>query len=254
VIEVIEINPAHRQVAKLLDGCGRLHVRENGRLRLEGERNEASEPAGFILHLPQLAEVVDALLERLDMPVEHGAGAAATHLVPDPMDIEPFGGAFLAAAKLVADVGIEDLCAPTGKRAQTSVPKSSEGVGDRELEDTLGQMANLDRCEGFDDQVWVESAHSLEQFDVPLLFQSGVQPADHVNLSNAGSQRFFDSRGNVIYRTLKGVGIPLLRRKGAKLTRENAQIRVVDVAIEDVGGDVAILLLAKRAGHNAEGI
>lgn len=112
VVEVIEIDAAHGQIAKLLDRCCRFDVREDRCLRFEGEGNETGEAARFILQFAKLAEVVYALLQRFDMPIKHGTGAATAHLMPDAVDIKPLRGAFLAPAELVADAGIEDLRPP----------------------------------------------------------------------------------------------------------------------------------------------
>jgi hypothetical protein len=40
----------------------------------------------------------------------------------------------------------------------------------------------------------------------------------------------------------------------AKLARQDADIRIVDVTIEDISSDVAILPLSDCASHNPEGI
>ena len=79
-----------------------------------------------------------------------------------------------------------------------------------------------------------------------------MQPADHVHLGDAGAERFLHRRDDLVDRALEGMRIALLRREGAELTGENADVRVVDVAIEDVGGDVAVLPLADGVGHDAE--
>jgi hypothetical protein len=43
------------------------------------------------------------------MSVEHGARAAAAHLMPRPVDVEPFLGSFFPAANLVAHNRIENF-------------------------------------------------------------------------------------------------------------------------------------------------
>ena len=59
---------------------------------------------------------------------------------------------------------------------------------------------------------------------------------------------------DIVDRALESVGISLFRRERAELAGENADVRVIDVAIQDVGGDVAVLLLAHRAGHDAQSV
>ena len=58
--------------------------------------------------------MIDTMSQCLDMPVEHGASAAATHLVPGPMNVEPFPGSFFPTANLVTNGRIENLRAAAG--------------------------------------------------------------------------------------------------------------------------------------------
>ena len=81
VIDVVEVNTAHREVTQLLK-CGRaLDVGENslGLRWLECKRNKSREPAGLILQLPELAQMISPVSERFDMAVKHRARAATTH-------------------------------------------------------------------------------------------------------------------------------------------------------------------------------
>ncbi len=103
-------------------------VREDGRLRLEGKWNKSGKSSRFILQFAELTQVIDPLLQRLDVAIEHGASAAATHLVPGAVDLEPFLRAFLAAAELVAHLRIENLRAAASERAQTGIAQNRECV------------------------------------------------------------------------------------------------------------------------------
>src|SRR4051812_17916078 len=101
MIKVIEINPANGEVPQLFDSGSRFDMREDRRLRLKGERDESSEAMSLVLEVAKLPEMINALLERFDVPVKHRGCAAASHLVPDAVDIQPFLSAFLSAAKFV---------------------------------------------------------------------------------------------------------------------------------------------------------
>src|ERR1700719_4742241 len=98
MIDVIEINPADGEIAQLLDRRGPSDVSKHSGLRFERERNEAAETAGFTLKLAKLTQMIDALFERLDVPVQHGTGTVSTHSMPGPVNLEPFLGCFFAAA------------------------------------------------------------------------------------------------------------------------------------------------------------
>src|ERR1700694_2475150 len=91
---------------------------QHGGLRLERKWNKSSEASGFILQLPQLPQMVNALSQCFDVSVKHRARAPAAHAVPSPMNIEPFGSGFLSAADRIAHSRVENFRATTGDRAQ----------------------------------------------------------------------------------------------------------------------------------------
>ncbi len=119
MVDVIEVNATDGQITKLLNRRSRLYVREHGRLRFESKWNKPGEATGLILQLAQLVQMIDAMRERLDVPVKHGAGASATHFVPGPVDVEPFGSGFLAATDFIAHNRIENFRAAAGYGAET---------------------------------------------------------------------------------------------------------------------------------------
>src|SRR5438034_1664193 len=185
MIDVIEINSTDGEITQLLDGGSALDVSQHRRLRLECERNKPAKPAGFILKLAQLAQMIDTLLERFDVAVEHGAGAAAPHPMPNPMDIEPFLGGFFAAANPIPHLGIKNFGAATGNGTKSVRAQKLERLRDRHLENSLSKMANFNGGKGFDVQIAIESAQSSQEFQVPLLFQRRVQTADHMDFGNS---------------------------------------------------------------------
>jgi hypothetical protein len=81
-----------------------------------------------------------------------------------------------------------------------------------------------------------------------------MQPADHVHFGNPAGERFPDRLDDFIGGMFESMGITLFCRESAELAGEDADIGVIDVAIEDIGGDVAVLPFPHRAGHDAEGV
>ena len=78
VVDVVEVNTAHREIAQLLKCGGALDVGKYsvGLRGLECKRNKSSEPAGFILQLPQLAQMISPMRKRFDLSVKHRAWQA----------------------------------------------------------------------------------------------------------------------------------------------------------------------------------
>jgi len=116
VIDVIKINATNREIAKLLKRGGAFYVGEDpvGLGRFESERNKPGKPTGLILQLAELAQMIDAMSRRFDVPVEHGASAAAAHFVPSAMNVEPFSSGFFPATNRVTNLRIENLRATAG--------------------------------------------------------------------------------------------------------------------------------------------
>ena len=218
------------------------------------EWDEAGESMRLVLQLAEQAQMLHPLLERLNMTVEHGARAAAPHLVPDAMHIEPFFGALFPPADFIAHFRIENLRAAAGESAQASLAQNRERLRNGKLENALRQMANLDRGESLDDQIGIERAQPVQQFDIPILFQRRVQSPHHVDLRDPSRERLLHGRDDVIDRALERMRIAFLGRESAKLTGENAEIRVIDVAIQDIGRDVSILLLPHGARQDPESV
>ena len=160
VVDVVEVNTAHREIAQLLKCGGALDVGKYsvGLRWLECKRNKPSEPAGFILQLPQLAQMISPMRKRFDLSVKHRACAAAAHRMPGAMHVEPFRGGFLAAANLIAHDRVENLGATPGDRTKPGFAQNFQRIANRHLEDSLGQMADFDRGECLYMQLRIERA------------------------------------------------------------------------------------------------
>src|SRR4029077_9979985 len=98
VVDIVEVNTAHREVAQLVKCGGALDVGKDavGLRRLERKRNKPCEPAALILQLPQLAQMISPMSKRLDVSIKHRACAAAAHRMPGAMHVQPFGSGFLS--------------------------------------------------------------------------------------------------------------------------------------------------------------
>ena len=67
---------------------------------MERQRDERLEPAGLVLQRPRAQHVIDALLGRLDVPVEHRHVRAHAEPMRDAMDVEIALGAALVVRDL----------------------------------------------------------------------------------------------------------------------------------------------------------
>ena len=222
-----------------------------GRFRHESKRDKAGKTAGFILQLAKLAQVIDPLLNGLDVPKQHGASAATTHLVPDSMDFLPFFGGFFPAANLVTDNRIENLCAAAGERIETGVTQRLEGHLKRHLEDAVGQVANLDRGECLNMETGIERAKGSQKIQIPFARERGMETADHVDFGNSKFERVTRRLDDLRDGQFEGMRVALAGAEGAELARENADVRIVDVPIQDISGPIPVFPLPDNIGDRA---
>ena len=253
VIEVVEVNPADGNGAQGVEARRRMVHRDVVVLRLVGQRDKADEPVRFILQGAQLAQVVHAVGQGLDMAEEHGARAAAAQAMPGAMDIEVFFGGFLAAGDGGADFLAEDLRAAAGEGIEAGFLQGAQRVGDGFLRQP-GQVQDLDGREALQLQPRVQRAQRLEHVGVVAERQGGVQPADDVQLGDAQAQRLAGLGDDFLDAKLEAVGVALLAGEGAELAAQDAVVRVVDVAVDDVAGAAARFALASEVGDGADGV
>ena len=65
-------------------------------------------------------------------------------------------------------------------------------------------------------------------------------------------ERFAHRVDNFVNRVFEGVSVPFFGRECTELAREDANVGVIDVAVVNVGREVAVLSLANGAGHDAK--
>jgi len=226
VRDVIEENPTDREIAELFEGRGMRDALEDwaGTIGLEGERDKACETARFVLKITESPEMVHAVRGRFDVPIQHRACAPPTHFVPSAMNLRPLLSCFLPLANLLADLGIKDLGASASDRPETMLTQEGERVVDRSLEDAFGKMTNLHGSKGFDDEVRCDLSDGIEQFQIPLTRERGMQAPNHVDLCNAELHACLDLLDNLGNRQLECMGLTLFCSKRAELTGEDADV------------------------------
>src|SRR5262245_49239349 len=160
--------------------------------------------------------MVDALFECLDVAVKHRAGTPAAHSVPNTMNVEPFLGGFFAATDFVAHFRIENFGAATGDGAESVFTQKRKCLGNRNLKDSLRQMAHFNGGESFNVEGRVESAQSAQQVEIPFSLQGGMQTTDHVHFGNSQGQGLGHSLNNLGGSVLESVCVAFLGSKGAK--------------------------------------
>src|SRR5947209_4537197 len=153
------------------------------------------------------------------MAIQHRAGAAAAHLMPDPVDLEPLLCGFFAATDPVTHTGVKNFRAAAGDRAKPMLAQQFERLPDRQLKNSIGKMSDLDGGESFDVQLRAERAEIVEEAEIPLLLQTRMQTTDHVHIGDAQGKGFADGLNDFTGRVFEGMSVAFLGCESAELTR-----------------------------------
>ena len=125
MVEIVEHQAADGHDAQILqrrDGRCRQDKAVFGRMELQ--RHERLKSAGHVLQVAEPAEMVDAVLDALDMAVEHRGVGAQPQLVGRAMDFEPGVGVGLAGTDFRADLRVENF-GPAAGHAPQARPRST---------------------------------------------------------------------------------------------------------------------------------
>ena len=205
--------------------------------RLEAPGDERREPACLFLQLVKFLEVIDAVLVVLAHSKHHGGSCPHADLVCCAMHVDPILGQALQTRNLVAHFVVENLGAPTGNRIQPGIPKAQNRVANRKSA-ILSDRNNL-RCR-VAVQVHLGKAllNPAQHLFVPVDLQVRMQAALHEYAGATQFHRLADllvnrlEVENVSFLCRRSFQGPVKRAEGTVL---RAKIRVINVAVDDVG-------------------
>ena len=166
VIEVVEEESADGEIAKIVEAGRRRSLpaeldAELVVVRVIRERNVGEETARLVLQVAQQRQMLDAILDRLDVTVEHRAVGADPEPVRGPMDIDPVFGRQLLVRDGHAHAAAEYFGPATRERVESGLAQRNQNVLDRHLVDAR-DVRDLDGGECLDVDVRVARLEAAE--------------------------------------------------------------------------------------------
>ena len=187
VRDVVEHQAADRDVLEVVEprrggaGASQRPAQFVG-IRVVRERDVAQEPAGLVLQRAQCEQMIDAVLERLDVPVEHRAVRWDAELVGFAMDREPFVATELAVGDRRARGRREHLGAAAWQRVDAGFLHFLQNLDNLDTLDPR-QMRHLNRRERLDHDAGMPLLESLKHVRVVRQLQLRVQSADDMEFA-----------------------------------------------------------------------
>ena len=195
--------------------------------------------------------MIYAMLRFLNVADQHRASRPAAHLVPHPVNVEPFVGGFFGVANHFANFRVENLRAAAGQRTQPGLAQRFKRCRDASFCDPR-QMFDFDGGKRFQVQPGIELLQFAKHLKVVVPLERRMQSADDVQFRDAELQCLPRLRHHLRNRKLVCAGIAAPPVKRAEIAIEDAKVGVIDVPVEDVEGDVAVFAFAHPVGHHAE--
>ena len=251
VVEVVEDQPGDRQGPQVVD-ASRLErdaVLEPklGVIGLETPRDERGEPAGLVLQVAQPQHVFETLLERLDRAVHHRRGRAQSGPMRLAHHAEPLvGGRLAVAVQQLAHAIDENLGAAAGNAVEAGGDEPLDHGGHREL-GHAGDVQHLGRRQRVQLEGRVAGLHRAKEVFVPSDRQVRVVPALQQQLTAADADGLVDLLEDLVEAQDVAVGRADGPVERAEVAPRHADVRVVDVAVDDVGDD-AVGMPARARG------
>ena len=150
--------------------------------------------------------MVDAVLDRLDVAVEHRGVGAQAKLVGRAMDGQPGPGVGLARADLRADLGVEDFGPAAGHAAQARGDQLFENRADRAF-GALGEVVDLDGGPGLQVQPGKRGVQIAGHAQIPIERLGRMHAADDVQFRAAGIGRLAAAGQQLVVRHHVTAGI-----------------------------------------------
>ena len=199
------------------------------------------------------AHVLDALLDGLDVPVHHRRRRPQPLEVRLAHHVEPLvGGRLAVAVEQLADAIDEDLGAAAGNAVQAGRHQAVDHLRHRQPRHPR-QVDHFRRRQRVQLERRIALLDRAEQILVPLDRQVGIVAALQQQLHAAERDRLVDLLEDLLEAedvALAGADRPVER---AEVAARDADVRVVDVAVDDVGDDaVRVLARADAVGQLAE--
>ena len=227
----------------------RLHVDE-------GERHELGEAAGPFLQVAQPEQVPGPVPGAFDVAVHDRRRCPIADAVGGFHDLEPLVGVQLVGADDRADLVVQDLGGGPREGAESGVPEPEQVVAKRHVERRRA-LPDLERRKGVDVDLGHRFLHRAADAQVGLAGVVGVDAALHADFRRAALPGLDGATHDLFEFQVVGLAAQVLAQlalgEGAELALEVADVRVVDVPVDDVGHRVAVHFAPDRVRGGADG-
>ncbi len=220
---------------------------------MEGERDEGLKAAGLVLERAQAEQVVYAVIEGLDVPVEHRGVRPDAEAMGDAVDLDPLVGGGLVVRDPRADFRVEDLGASPGQAVE---PRALQPLEDLPVGHpvVLGEEVDLHGREALEVNVGLDPLEASQELLVVREGKAWVKAVDDVDLARRVTHANLELAPGLLdlHRVSPGRALFELG-EGAEEARRNADVGHLDAHVAVEVRAVAVQPLADGVGELPDG-
>ena len=207
-------------------------------LRLKCPANESGESAALVLLIAQALQMFDAVFDRLDMTEHHRRARFQSELVRYLHHFQPTITVDLERRNSLAHAIDQDFTTAARDRAQARLFELPDHFAQRHPK-RFREMLEFRWTESVDVNVRIFFPDVLQQIDIPTKRQFGMMPALHQDLHAARGRKLIELLIKLIAREHIMIAIFFRAIKRTELAVNVADVRVVNVSIDNVGHNLA---------------
>jgi len=243
VINVVEIEAADGQCFQIIDSRCLLDLfAPGGVFRREDPRNERGEAASVFLNAANAVEMIDAVLQFFAAAKHHRCRGAQAETMRGAMHVFPIVARALKSRDFGTDFVVENFRAAAGNGGEARIHETKNDILDTELTD-FRHAQNFRRRKAVQMYLRIALLDGAQKIFVILDLQIRMQAALEQDAVAAELEHLFDLAVNF----LEGKDVALFRAdraiERAEGTILRAEVRVIDVAVDLVGGDARVVFL-----------
>ena len=254
--DVVEEQARERERLHVVDGRDffpRLAVALKRRVAgLERPHDERAEAARLVLETPDARHARDALLHGLAEADDHRRRALHADFVRRAHDVEVVVGRNLLRAHAAPHGVVEDFRAAAWQAREARILQAQQRLADGETRFPC-EMLDFRRRERMDDELRKFALDSTQHIEVVVEAEPRIKPALNHDLRATRLGRLAAFREDFVRREQIGARVVLLAVERAETAFVLADVRIVDVAVDQERRSIAIAFAADGIRRTAEG-
>src|SRR5215813_13079137 len=206
-------------------------------MRLKGPADERHESTAAVLLIANTLKMFDPLFNGFHVSKHHRRTRLQSQFVCGLHHLQPLIAVNFQRRNFLSHPIHQNFSAPAWNRSESGLFEFRDHFAQGHPEG-LREMLKLGRTESMNVDVWIFFPDVTQQIEIPLERQFRMMPPLHQDLNTTNGRKFVQFLIDLLEREHVMIFIFLRSIKRAELAVNIANVRVIDVSIDDVSDDL----------------